>query len=79
MAAHAVLRPDFVSRMQEFGDERLGILPEEGLCLQADVVEADVGRAAAVERVVFLGAGAVVVGVPVEIVVDGIVVDHLGD
>lgn len=79
VSAAAPLCPDFVAGMEELGDELLGVLPEECLGGDADVVEAHVGGAAAVKGVVFLDAGPVVVGVAVEVVVDGVVVNHFGD
>lgn len=79
VSATAPLGPYLVSCMKKLSDEAFAVLPEESLCLQSDVVEADIGGAAAVESIVFLDSGAVVVGVAVEVVVDGVVVDHLGD
>ena len=67
-----VVCPDFVACVEEFVGEQLGVGAVEFDRLHSDVVEADVdGRAS--EPFVFL----FVVGVAVEVVVEGVVVHHL--
>lgn len=79
MSATIPLSPYLISGMNELTYKLLCVLAEKGLCLQTDVVEAHIGRATAVKGIVLFGAGPVIVSVAVEVIVDGVVIDHLGN
>lgn len=70
----AVLRPNLVASVEELVGEEASVHAEERLILYADVVEADILGAALEAAAILL-----VVGEAVEVVVDGVVVDHLRD
>lgn len=73
-ALATILRPNFVAGVDELVDEFFGIHAIKGFALQADVVEAYIDRVDAETGAVFL-----VVGVLVEVVVQSVVVNHLGN
>lgn len=70
----AVLRPNLVASVQELICEETSVHAEECAVLYADVVEAHVLRVALETTALLL-----VVGETVEVVVNGVVVDHLSD
>ena len=76
MTTAGELRPYLIASMDKLAYQLLGVLAEESLCLQSDIVEANIGWATAVKGVILFCSGAVIVGVSVEVVVDGVVVHH---
>ena len=70
----AVLRPNLVASVQELIGEETCVHAEESAVLYADVVEAHVLWVALETTALFL-----VVGETIEVVVNGVVIDHLRD